>query len=100
MSHGIERVDQRGGVSWWHNIVQPVRPHRNILHIDRDDSPATILHLDGHGVAVQENGDIMGSVQKTDPREARVQVGEDVYSRSCNVAEGTDYLDGWLEARR
>jgi hypothetical protein len=70
MNHGIERVDQEGGVSRWNIIVQPVRSHRGILRIDRNDSLTAILPLDGHGIAVQEIGDIVGSVRKIDERGA------------------------------
>jgi hypothetical protein len=64
MSHDIECVDQEGGASRWNIIVQPMHSHRDILHIDCNDSPTVILHPDGHGIAVQEIGDIVGSVQK------------------------------------
>jgi hypothetical protein len=66
-----------------------VHPRRYILCIGRDDSSATILHLDGHSITVQVNGDIAGSIQKFDPREARVQVGEDVYTRTHNIERTT-----------
>ena len=40
----------------------------------------------------------MGSIRKFDPREARVQVGENFYTRTHNTAKGTHYLD--IRSRR
>jgi hypothetical protein len=42
-------------------------PLTNILHIDGNDSTVTIRHLDGHGVGVEENSNILCSNRKIDP---------------------------------
>ena len=91
--HRIERVDQEGRIPWWHNIIQPMHTYGDILHIDGNDSAVAIPDLDGHHVGVEENSDIPCSIQEIEPREARVQAGEDVYAGIRNLAQGTDHLD-------
>ena len=93
MGYGIERIDQQRGISWWHNIIQPVRSYGYILHVDGDNSITAVPHLDGHDVGVEEKGKILCSIQKVDPREVCVQAGEDVCAGFRDIAKGTSYLD-------
>ena len=52
------------GEQWRHNIIQSVGSYRYILQVDGNNCTMTVLHLDSHGVGVEENNNIPCLVQK------------------------------------
>ena len=69
-------------------------PHRDILHIDGNNSTVAVPHLERHDIGVEEHSDILGSIRKIDQGEIWVQAGEDIYTKSQNLAGGgVSYLD-------
>ena len=79
----IERGKYHGGITF----SSPYAP------VDGNNSTITVPRLDRHNVGVEENSNIPCSTQEIDPREVRMQVGEDIYTGFRDIAKGSGYLE-------